>query len=418
MTASSTLGPTEQKDRILFLDILRGISILFIFIANSVFFSGFFNQSETTLKSFATYPLDNAVDFIAFTLIDGKFYSIFSMLFGIGFSLQYIRHNTSREAFVPFFSRRMLGLLLFGLFHIYFFSGDIVTLYALLGLLLILFRKCTNKQLIIWAIIFLLLAPLHVFLMQVSGNFYPFYFFDLFDSYWMHMKLPMAGETYNYATDFSYLHTTTSIKDFLTICLANPLNRLGGLLLEGRPFKVLGLFLIGVWAGRKIIHEDLLDNIAFLRQVVLWGFVLGLPMNLLRTCVEFEYLFKGAPRLVNAIFYTLGVTPLALAYAALLAIAHHNKRNWLKWFAPAGRMALTNYISQTFISIIIFYNIGFGLTGKWGMSISFILITGLFCLQVLYSKWWLKRFKYGPLEWMWRQMTYLKKIKNKRIAWH
>ena len=416
MTIPSTLGPTKQEDRILFLDILRGISILFIFIANSVFFSGFFNQSDTTLISFATYPLDNAVDFIAFTLIDGKFYSIFSMLFGIGFSIQYIRHKKRKGAFVPFFSRRMLGLLLFGLFHIYFFSGDIITLYALLGLLLLLFRKCSNKQLIIWALLLLLLPPLNSFLMQFTGNFYPFYFFDLFDNYWMYMALPTAGESYNFATDYSYLHTTTSLKDFLTICLANPLNRVGSLLLEGRPFKVLGIFLIGVWAGRKIINEGLLKNIAFLKQVVLWGFVLGLPMNLLRTCVEFEYLTIGAPRLVNAIFYTLGVTPLALAFAALLAIAHHKNRNRLKLFAPAGRMALTNYISQTFIAIIIFYNIGFGLTGKWGMTITFILITGLFYLQVMFSKWWLKHYKYGPLEWVWRQMTYSKKIKNKRTA--
>ncbi|MEX0288690.1 MAG: DUF418 domain-containing protein [Flavobacteriaceae bacterium] len=414
MIASSVIGPTILKDRIHFLDILRGISILFIFIANSVYFSGFFDQSQETLQSFATYPLDLFVDFTAFTLIDGKFYSIFSLLFGIGFSIQYLKYSNKKKSFPAFFSRRMAGLLLFGLIHLYFFSGDILTLYALLGFVLILFRNCSNPQLLLFAVILLFLAPMNTILMNISGTFYPYYFFEKFGDFWVHMNLPVQGDHFDFEKDIPYHHTTTNLKDFLTISLGNPLNRLGALLLEGRPFKVLGIFLLGTWVGRKILQDRLLVNSKFLKSVAFWGLIIGLPMNILRTCITFEYLEIASARIIESVCYTLGVVPLACAYAALFALWHlHNKRVLHK-FSAVGRMALTNYIAQTFIAIVFFFNIGLGLHGKWGMTVTFSIVIVIFYLQILWSNWWLKRFKFGPLEWLWRQLNYGQRIINSR----
>jgi uncharacterized protein len=106
--------------------------------------------------------------------------------------------------------------------------------------------------------------------------------------------------------------------------------------------------------------------------------------------------------------------PLALGYAATLALLYNKKIYALNWFAPVGKMALTNYLMQTFLAITIFYGIGFGFAGKFGFTIILCIALLIFAFQVLFSKWWLKSHKFGPMEWLWRQLTYGKIIKNNK----
>jgi uncharacterized protein len=180
-----TLSPiTRKPDRILFLDILRGIAILFIFIANISFFSGWWFLSESERLALPTPKLNHILDMIAFALIDGKFYSIFSILFGIGFAVQYQKFVESQGNFVTFMRRRMLILVLLGGIHLFFiWLGDILTLYALLGLVLISFRQFSDKRLIVWAVVLLILPIVHYLMMLYTGAFYPYSLFKIFDSY-------------------------------------------------------------------------------------------------------------------------------------------------------------------------------------------------------------------------------------------
>lgn len=405
---SSNILPTASGNRIVYLDILRGISIFFIFIANILYFSGSFFIPDDKEITYELPSLDKAIDTLGFIFVDGKFYSIFSLLFGIGFVIQYHKLKNSSQNFSTFFSKRMAGLLLIGLAHIYIFHGDILTLYALVGFMLIPFKNVTNQKLLIWSVVLLLLPVVHFSIIDATNSYYPYYFFGVFDSYWEAAGFPM--ETYpewGSFPKFFYFFETNSWSEFFTISLWAPLRRVGGILMEGRIFKVLAMFVLGVWAGRKIMTDNLLNNTGFLKKVALLGAVIGLPINLLRTAIEYNYIEGDWTALVGTIAYAFGVAPLACGYAALIALWWKKENpKFLNWFAPVGRMALTNYVLQSIIATLLFFNVGFGLVGIFGTTYIFLIAVGVFIFQMLFSHWWLHTFKYGPLEWLWRKMTY------------
>ncbi len=416
MTNSNQPKPLSVKDRIAYLDILRGIAILFIFSANIVYLSGHYFLSEDTLKSFATSQFDKILEFIMYTLVDGKFYSIFSMLFGIGFVVQYNNLKKSNTSFVPFFSRRMFWLTIIGLCHLTFFwVGDILTLYALLGFILILFRHKTNKQLLQWACFLILLPIAHWIFMNATGWFYPSYFFKTYGDYWQSLGLPMmdAGNGQLRPDNLQYFQIE-NIEMFFKANLKRPLLRLGMILFEGRIFKVLGIFLIGIWAGRKILNEDILANTKLLKRIALYGFLIGLPFSVFRGIIEFYLDNNTTWSFIHTLTYAFGTVPLAIAYTASIAMLCQNKTTWLTWFVPVGRTALSNYLFQTIISISLFHTFGIGLVGKISYTGLIGLVIGVFICQNLLSRWWLHYFKFGPIEWIWRQLTYGKRISIKK----
>ena len=150
--------PTQKEDRIAFLDVMRGIAILCIFMTNIPYLSGFFDLTEEATANTITLPTDQWIDAILHTLIDGKFYTVFSLLFGIGITLQYENFKARNQNFTPFFKRRMAWLLVIGAIHLsLFWIGDILTLYALLGFGLLFFIDTSNKKLIRWSVVLLLM---------------------------------------------------------------------------------------------------------------------------------------------------------------------------------------------------------------------------------------------------------------------
>jgi uncharacterized protein len=189
-----------------------------------------------------------------------------------------------------------------------------------------------------------------------------------------------------------------------------PAFRLGMILMEGRIFKVLALFLIGIWAGRQILDKNVLENTSFLKKVTLWGFAIGLPFSILRSLVEFGSFRGDVLDFLYFVFYALGVVPLACGYAAGIALIVISKPKALAWFAPVGRSALSNYLFQSVIAIFIFYGIGLGFTRQFGFSTVVAIALAIFAWQVLFSTIWLRYFRFGPVEWVWRQLTYGKFI--------
>jgi len=411
---TKTTSPLKATDRILYLDILRGLAILFIFLANITYLSGTTFYSDELAASFATAKFDHALDVFFFTLIDGKFYSIFSILFGIGFVVQYNNVKKGKRSFVPFFSRRMLGLLLIGGFHLVFvWPGDILTLYALLGFVLILFRNFNDKSLLRWAAVLLLLPVLHWCAMYLTGKFYPFALFQIVSEHAATLGLvtpeTLGTERPRFSPAAHIAGTDFSIWFQMRVKL--PFLRLGGILMEGRIFKVLALFLIGIWAGRQILDKNILENKTFLKKIAIWGIAIGLPINILRAVVKYGDHESGALwSFLYHLFYALSVVPMACGYAAAIALLVMAKPQWLGWLAPVGRTALSNYLFQTFIAISIFYGIGLGLTGRFGFSVVVGIALLAFAWQVLFSTVWLRYFRFGPMEWIWRQMTYGKWI--------
>jgi len=189
------------------------------------------------------------------------------------------------------------------------------------------------------------------------------------------------------------------------------------ILSSNRVVKVLAMFLLGLVAGRNRIYARLSENKMLLKRIQKWGFIVGLPAS-----IAFALFFvdgKQLPKpagLLDTLFYAISVIPLSLAFTASVCLFWLNPSGrWLMLFAPAGRMALTNYIMQTFISIFIYYGIGLGLGAKTGSTVYILIAILVYLIQLWYSRIWLKYFSYGPFEWVWRQLTYSRYIKNKKV---
>lgn len=418
MSDKSTLNsilPIPKKKRIQFLDVLRGMAIFFIFSANIPVFSGFFFFPDEGRHPEALLITDEVLEFIMFTLVDGKFYSIFSLLFGIGCVIQYNNIKNNNQSFSPFFRRRMFWLLIIGMIHLYlFWAGDILTLYALLGFTLIYFIKLSNKTLLITALVLILFPIINWLFIYFTELKYFMFFFKINGVYYEYFGLPtreIRGITF---ADLQKFQLNESLLDYFKMNIGNTFIRIGAILREGRVFKVLGIFLIGLWAGRKVLDHDLLNDTKCLKNISLWGILIGLPISIIRTYIEFYGGQEPYWQFLETVSYALGTVPLAMGIAALLALLYFKKPSVFAVFAPVGKLALSNYIFQTFISVAIFYGIGFGLTGKFGFTIIMIIAICIFAFQVLMSKLWLQYFRFGPFEWIWRQLTYGKYLKIRK----
>ena len=412
---NNQVKPIQKNDRIDYLDILRGISILFIYTANILFFSGvWFFQNDSPVRLY-NLPTDEVFEFLNYVLVDGKFYSLFSMLFGIGCYIQYNNLSSRNKPFAPFFRRRMFWLILFGLIHMFFiWAGDILTLYAFLGFFLIWFVKKSDKTLLTLAVILLLFPLVNWAFMHFTGLYYPGIVFQKNTAIYQHFGLPMIEMQGQHRPDLIAYLLNENLMDFFKMNLGNGFMRIGMILDEARAFKVFGIFLIGLWAGRKILNDNLLENTVFLKKVFLAGILVGLPINTLRGYIEFYSEPTETQHLFHILAYALGTVPLALGYAAGIALLVKKGVTFLNWFKPVGKTALSNYLFQTFISIIIFYGFGFNLTGKFGFTYVMIIGLGVFITQILFSKLWLSYFKYGPMEWLWRKLTYGITLKMKK----
>src|SRR5690606_37675746 len=380
MENKNTVVPIKSNERIAYLDILRGIAILFIFTANIQFFSGHWFFTPDSAVREINWQSDTILDFIVYVLVDGKFYSIFSLLFGIGCFIQYQNTTSKGKAFAPFFRKRMFWLLVFGLVHLFLiWPGDILALYAFLGFFLIGFVKASDKTLLITAGVLLLLPIANWAFMQFSGIFYPGFAFNTSTAIYQYFGMPVIESNGQLMTDIPAFLQNKNLADFFKMNLGNGFTRIGMLLEEGRLFKVFGVFLLGLWAGKKIIHHNLLNNISFLKKVLITGLAIGLPFNLLRGYLAFytESLGDTLNYFLHVVTYTLGTVPLALGYAGGIALLCKKHVIFLKRFTPIGKTALTCYLSQSIIAILLFYGFGFNLTGKYGFTIIMIIA---FCI--------------------------------------
>ena len=177
-----------------------------------------------------------------------------------------------------------------------------------------------------------------------------------------------------------------------------------------RVVKVLGLFILGLYIGRNKFYARLDDSVSVLKKIRFYGFLLGLPLSFLFAWNEIHFHPKGI--IAGSVIYALSVVPLSLAYIASLCLWYmkHKDRRVFKIMAAPGRMALTNYIGQSVAGMIIFYGIGFQLA-LIGLVYVELIAAGVFILQIFCSNAWLRYFRFGPLEWIWRMLTYGKWFK-------
>jgi uncharacterized protein len=172
--------------------------------------------------------------------------------------------------------------------------------------------------------------------------------------------------------------------------------------------NLFGFFLLGLWAGRERFFEHAMAYRKQLRRVVIFGFAIGVTLALGEGPLRMRFGESGPPWFPLALtsLIVFGTAPFALAYiaTATLLLERDRWRPWLGLFAPVGRMALTNYLSQTVICIAIYY--GGGLFGAFHPALGLLIACSIFMTQMGFSAWWLSRYRFGPMEWLWRSLTY------------
>ncbi|PVD51383.1 hypothetical protein DC498_14675 [Terrimonas sp.] len=403
--------PVADNARSGVLDVLRGFALLGICIANAGYFSMYIFQKPEHIAAFSTAAIDRWLKYFNTALIDGKFYSLFSLLFGIGFAIIFFQKNEGSTKGLLFFYRRIFFLAIFGLAHSFLlWDGDILFFYAITGAVLPLFRKCSNKTLIISSII-LLASPLLFDLAKV-----------LTDGKWnISHPFAMAGIYYDNKAGITEDNIPTWViahKNYKGILLWNRSGFWWGWqhrMDTNRLPKVLAMFILGLCVGRAKLYERIEQNKTLLKKISIWCLVTGFCSGLGYTYFDDDNISLPAPGgLWDTLFYCLNVAPLSVGYASTAILWYHRSPSKFSWLQPIGRMALTNYIAQSVFGIILYYGIGFGLGGNKGLAFFIPVAILIFLVQVLYSHYWMRYFNYGPLEWLWRQLSYGKRLPIKK----
>ena len=385
-------GPTTAKERHVILDALRGLALLGIALANFPEFALWTFLSADEQQTMTTAVIDEVVRYLQYLLVDGKFYTIFSLLFGVGFSLILSRHPVS------LFVRRMLILAVIGFCHLMFiWSGDILLLYACGGLLLPLFIRLKDRTLLTVAVALIVLPVGLDALTEFAGIDFarPFY-----DAWWAEAARQGITEE-NFAT---WLRDANSYPQMFAFLCQGACERLWEFVEGHRLPKVVGLFMLGYLIGKHRLYARLEEMP--LGKVCFSAFAVGVPMSILYAWSATQ----GHPRglTVHSLLYAVSVIPMALGYATAVCLWYHRRPSGKLFtsLAAPGRMALSNYISQSLVGVLLFYGLGFGLGCSFGLVYVELTAFVVFVLQIVVCKWWLHHFRFGPLEWVWRMLTY------------
>ena len=402
---SDKSSPVRLSDRHVILDILRGIALLGICLANFPEFALYTFLDKEVVDAMPTAGVDHIVKYFQYIFIDGKFYTLFSILFGIGFTI--IMSNLLKKGGngMLIFYRRMAILLLIGFMHLMLlWAGDILLLYALVGMILPLFRNLSDRKLLTVASIFILF-PIVIDTMRVVLDYDPSALVMRANQYFNEMN---GINDDNFAI---WLRDGQTYSDVLKFNLSGSFIRCQEFIDGNRAFKVMGLFLFGLYIGRKKLYADLDTRITILKKVRLYGFLIGLPLSCLYGWIAMNDTPLGL--IGRSAAYAFSVIPMCLSYTSVICL-WYNKNKELGVFrfpAATGRMALTNYIGQSVFGMVIYYGIGFGLGASMGLAYVELVAIGVFFIQMFCSYTWLKRFQFGPLEWIWRMLTYGKRLR-------
>ena len=391
------VGPVSLSERILFVDVLRGMALFGILAANMrAFFAPLdaYDHIGVLFHSRADILAQAFID----AFIQGKFITIFSFLFGMGFAIQMSRAEARGVRFMGFYPRRLLALALFGLIHgMLIWAGDVLLTYAVSGAILLLFRKRQQKTLLVvgWRIVRLAHRGEHNF---------PVPLLQPLPSRLDGCRSRRTWQKYYYVINI-YAHGT--VRQILAQNWVEWKQEL--------PFTLFaiyatGLFLLGMWVWRAGIVQRLEEYRPVLKRVCAWCLV-DRP--------DCEYLRGDGkavipPATVSLWAWSAGVLflpashLLSAGYMSGLALLflHKDWRRVLLPFAAVGRMALTDYLMQSVLCTLFFYHYTTGLYGRIGPALGLVPTVVLYGAQVLFSNWWLQRCRFGPMEWLWRGMTY------------
>lgn len=392
-------NPITTRSRIEVVDALRGFALLGIIIANIPFASTAASMEDQRLLMPGAVEIDNLLVVLYSWFVDKKFITIFSMLFGFGFYIQYTRAKSKDLDFTPYFMWRMFLLLLIGAVHAYIiWYGDIIRDYAICGMLLLLFRKWSLSKILTTGIVLGVIGTGIIFILNGVFDMHSTYRYDLgllkeleiAPNYWRYWIVNFTIDPF-----VNFIHDTP-----LTLSFA------------------LGCMLIGIWLGKTEFFKHPQKHRKLMKYLMTLGFTVGVAGSITYWMVINGKLELSLP-IIWLVFLIIGAMLLqSLAYVSLFVWLYEYTgiKRILKVFVPVGRMALSNYILQSIFYTIFFFHWfpGLRLFGKITIAETYLIGIALFGIQIIVSQWWLKHHAQGPLEMLWKKWSY-KPINKKKI---
>ncbi len=400
----ANLQPIDPKRRIEILDVLRGFALLGILFNNILYFSGYAFQPFDELRTNPTFQLDEKLYDFLDIVITAKFYTLFSILFAVGFYLQLSRHTNDTSDFLRTYRRRMFILLLIGVLHSLFWFGDILLMYSLIGFILLLFRNMKKEKLFRLALFFIFLPTI------IDLALLPF------TQASSAVQAHFAHSTFPDMTPAAVVSVfkNGSVLDVFYLNIHHLIWKWLSYIPSGRMVTMFGIFVLGYYLGSINFFEEKVKSI----KLLVLGSVAGFSTTVLAVTMGGNP-YQFPPTLSNSLYKSLlvvGQISVCLFYVASIAriLQTTSGKKILCYLKPVGRMALTNYISQSLICVFIFYNCGMNLIGEIGLVYVVCIAISVLIFQVVLSNLWLTYFEYGPMEWVWRSLTYRKRIMIRR----
>ncbi|WP_299766494.1 DUF418 domain-containing protein [uncultured Dokdonia sp.] len=402
---------SSKLPRIEIIDALRGFALAGILICHMV--EQYLGAGAPPNHNEAVSVLlsDQIIDGFIGIFMRGKFLALFSFLFGLSFFIQMDNGAKKGKAFGGRFLWRLLVLLAIGYIHSLFYRGDILTIYAMLGILLIPFYKANNKWVLgVAALLFLGLGRYSVFYLTKGEHL----FLDV---------NPMDMESTHVADYYNILKNGSILDVFATNSWQGHLDKMNfqyGIF--GRGYFTFAFFLIGLYVGRSGFFTRFRESKKFTKKVLIYSLILfvvslGISAGAFMSMAQ-EPQMNSWTAMIGLSGYDLNNVAMTFIYLSLFVMLYRKMKveKWLVKLAPYGRMALTNYVMQSILGTLLFYGWGFGFLGFIN-TFTFLIAIVLIILQVWVSKIWLQHYKYGPLEWVWRSLTFFKNfpIKKERI---
>lgn len=385
------MSTNEQNFRIDVADVLRGFAVMGIILLHSIEHFNFYSFPDTTGQSAWLNFTDRAIWDGMFFLFGGKGYAIFALLFGFSFFIMDSNQRRRGKDFRLRFCWRMVLLFLFGCFNAAFFTGEVLVLYSLVGFILPLVCRLKNKTLLIIATIFLLQPLALYFILRCT-----------MDSSYLPPKIPsndLWAATFQVQTDGTFWETVR------VNLWQGQLASLAWAWENARVFQTAALFILGLVIGRRGLFLE--ENHHIWSRVLAIALVAFFPLyglsNMLSDFVTNKPLLSQLLLLINSLHKFAFM--LILVSGIILAFYRTGLRDKLMILAPYGRMSLTNYIMQSIIGSMLFYHWGFFL--QLGITASICLGVVLFLLQLAFCHWWMRFHTRGPLESLWRRLTWI-----------
>ncbi|RTE85803.1 MULTISPECIES: DUF418 domain-containing protein [Gammaproteobacteria] len=415
MTALGQPVPTSAQERIQLLDVIRGFALFGILMMNIEFFQ----RPPVSMPlgfDMSQVGADFEVARWVYGFIQGKFYTMFSLLFGIGFVIFLDRAAAKTEHPKRLFFRRIFFLGIFGAIHAFLiWSGDILLIYAFVGLFLLLFTKKEPEQLRSWAIGLLSFAPA---LMLAFGAIASLAMATSDGAKMMEGNAEFLAHITAIAAQGSEVYSSGRWVEAVQYRMVemSTLYLGAGLIFMVPP--ILGMFLLGSYLFKSGLFTGAPEkSFRSFKKMMIRGYVIGIPLATFLAIGGLEMDLVMPNFKSSLIFFVQAGSNIALclAYVGTLGWLWHSGKKWVGLFAPAGRMALSNYLAQSVIFTFLFYGYGFGLYGQLGRAEATLIAIAVYILQLFVSRWWMSTHQYGPMEWIWRTLTYggVRASKNK-----